>query len=219
MIDGIRFKVCGLTSLVDADFAVKAGADYLAFNLYPKSPRFVSLLQYSAMLQRLPPGRKTVAVLVEPSDSELAAAQGAGFDAFQIHFRHDFPAERLKVWSRLLSAKKLWLAPKLPAGIDVSTEWIELAGTILLDTFDAEGFGGSGKTGDWGKFSRHLHAHPRTQWILAGGLNPENVGEALKASEARIVDVNSGVEVAPGIKDHAKIRSFAVAIHRAREGR
>lgn len=216
MIDGIRFKICGLTSLVDAEFADRAGADYLGFILYPKSPRYVTLIQYVAMRERLPVGRKTIAVMVEPTDSELAAAQEAGFDAFQIHFRHDHPLERIQVWSKLLSPKKLWLAPKLPPGIDVAPEWIPLAGTILLDTFHAAGFGGSGLTGDWDKFKRHQATYQRTKWILAGGLSPENIEGALLATDARIVDVNSGVEAAPGIKDHAKIRSLVVAIHRAR---
>src|SRR4051812_24923907 len=84
MIDGIRFKVCGLTSLVDAEFADKCGADYLGFNFYPKSPRAISLAQYRAMLMRLPE-RKKVAVLVEPSVDELAGLRDAGLDYFQIH--------------------------------------------------------------------------------------------------------------------------------------
>lgn len=216
MIDGIRFKVCGLTSLVDAEFADRAGADYLGFILYPKSPRHVTLAQYRAMFERLPTGRRTVAVMVEPTDPELAAAQESGFDAYQIHFRHDHPLERIQLWSRLLSSKKLWLAPKLPPDRDVDPEWLPLAGTFLLDTFHASGFGGSGLTGDWGKFQRHQTNFAQTKWVLAGGLSPENVGEALRASGARCLDVNSGVELAPGIKDHAKIRAFAVAIHRER---
>ena len=216
MIDGIRLKICGLTSLVDAEFADRAGFDYLGFNLYPKSPRYVSLAQYSAMLQRLPGGRRTVAVMVEPTDPELAAAQGAGFDFFQIHFRHDHPADRIAAWSKLLSPRKLWLTPKLPPGVDVSPVWLPWADTFLLDTFDADRFGGSGRTGDWGKFRRHQTAHGEKMWVLAGGLTPDNIGEALAGSGARVIDLNSGVEVAPGIKDHAKIGKAVEAIRRAR---
>ncbi len=168
------------------------------------------------MFERLPTGRRTVAVMVEPTDAELAAAQESGFDAYQIHFRHDHPYERIQLWSRLLSSKKLWLAPRLPPEIDVDPKWLPLAGTVLLDTFHASGFGGSGMTGDWEKFQRHQASHTQTKWILAGGLSPDNVGEALRASAARCVDVNSGVELAPGIKDHAKIGALAVAIHRER---
>ena len=75
MIDGIQFKVCGLTSLVDAEFADRLGADYLGFILYPKSPRHVSLPQYVDMAKRLPTLRKTVAVLVEPRTDDLDAAE------------------------------------------------------------------------------------------------------------------------------------------------
>ncbi len=216
MIDGIRLKVCGLTSLADAEVAAGAGFDYLGFNLYPKSPRFMPLEQCSAMLPRLPEGPRTVAVMVEPAEPELAVARDAGFDFFQIHFRHDHPTERLESWSRMLSPHRLWLAPKLPREIDVPTAWLPLADTFLLDTFDADRFGGSGRTGDWEKFRRHQTVHAEKMWVLAGGLAPDNLGDALAGSGARVVDLNSGVEIAPGIKDHAKLRSAAVAIHRAR---
>jgi phosphoribosylanthranilate isomerase len=86
---------------------------------------------------------------------------------------------------------------------------------LLVDTFHAAGFGGSGQTGDWGKFARLQAAHRENFWILAGGLNPENIGDALRASGARFVDVNSGVEAAPGVKDEAKLKRFVVALHRA----
>jgi phosphoribosylanthranilate isomerase len=216
MIDGIRLKVCGLTSLVDADFADRAGADYLGFILYSKSPRYLPVASYTAMAKLLPEGRKRVAVMVAPSLDELVAAQEAGFDFFQIHFPVETPLEQVAAWSRQVTPKRLWLAPKLPPEVDVAPELLPLAGTFLMDTFHAAGFGGSGQTGDWAKFARHHSTHPEKTWILAGGLNPENIGPALVASGARVVDVNSGVEVSPGIKDHGKIRALAVAIQRTR---
>jgi phosphoribosylanthranilate isomerase len=214
MIDGIRFKVCGLTSLVDAEFADRCGADYLGFILYPKSPRGISLAQFRAMAPRLPPRRK-VAVAVEPTLEELAAIQEAGFDYFQIHFRPETPDTQLADWSRLVGEKHLWLAPKLPADADVSAATLAVAKFVLLDTFHADGFGGSGRVGDWEKFTRHQAAHPKNFWILAGGLNPDNIGEALRRSGARFIDVNSGVESAPGVKDEAKLKRFVVAMHQA----
>src|SRR3954469_12890306 len=119
MIDGIRFKVCGLTSLVDAEFADRCGADYLGFILYPKSPRYISLAQYQAMAPRLPDRRK-VAVSVEPTVPELTAMRDAGFNYFQIHHRPDTPDATLTAWSRVVGEKHLWLAPKLPPEADVS---------------------------------------------------------------------------------------------------
>ena len=216
MIDGIRFKVCGITSLVDAEFADKCGADYLGFILYPKSPRFISLAQFRAMEPRLPLRRK-VAVSVEPSAEELTAMRDAGFDYFQIHFRPDaITAGRLDAWSNLVGARHLWLAPSLPPACDVSAEALAAAKFIMLDTFHRDAFGGTGETGDWEKFARHQAAHRDRFWILAGGLNPQNIADALNRSGAKFVDVNSGVERSPGVKDEAKLKAFVVAIHKAR---
>lgn len=214
MIDGIRFKVCGLTSLIDAELADKVGADCLAFNFHPASPRRVLLAQYEAMASRLPSRRK-VAVLVEPTSAALADVVALGFDFYQIHFRHDRPLGEVAGWSTAVGSDRLWLAPKLPPESDVDPRWLGLARYFLMDTFHA-GFGGSGKVGDWGKFARHQAAHPKHVWILAGGLNPENIADALAQSGARFVDVNSGVESAPGVKDPERLKQFVLAIHRAR---
>lgn len=214
MIDGIRFKVCGLTSLVDAEFADRCGADYLGFIFYPKSPRFISLAQYRAMAPRLPDRRK-VAVSVEPTPDELAAQRDAGFDYFQVHFRAETPDETIMAWSRAVGEKHLWLAPKLPPEVDVAPAALAAAKFILLDTFHREGFGGSGQTGDWAKFARHQKANTKNFWILAGGLHAGNIGEALRQTGAKFVDVNSGVESAPGVKDETKLKAFVVALHQA----
>jgi phosphoribosylanthranilate isomerase len=217
MIDGVRIKVCGLTSLVDAEFADRCGADYLGFILHGKSPRHVSLTQYQAMAPRLPERRK-VAVSVEPTVEELTAMRDAGFDYFQIHFRPETTDAQLTAWSRVVGEKHLWLAPKLPPEADVSAASLAVAKFILFDTYRREGFGGSGETGDWKKFARHQAAHTHNFWILAGGLNPDNIGAALKESGARFVDVNSGVEAAPGVKDHEKLKQFVVKVHESRTG-
>lgn len=218
MIDGIQFKVCGLTSLVDAQFADGCGADYLGFILYPKSPRYVALAQVRSIAALLP-NRAKVAVCVEPAAGELAAMGEAGFDFFQIHFRPETTAAVLASWSEIVGPERLWLAPKLPPELDLKPEWLPLAKFFLLDAFHTGVFGGSGQTGDWEKFARHQRTHPEKTWILAGGLNPENVGDALRASEARFVDVNSGVEVAPGVKDHDRLKRFVVRLHESGKGR
>lgn len=215
MIDGIRLKVCGLTSLIDAEWADQCGADCLGFILYPKSPRHVSLETFAAMRPRLPDRRK-VAVMVEPSPAELAAAGRAGFDFFQVHFRCDLPAAAVTAWTETVGAERLWLAPKLPPALDLPAALLPLAKFFLLDTFHAEKFGGTGQTGDWGKFLRHQSAHPAKVWILSGGLSPENVGDALRQSGAKFIDVNSGVESAPGVKDLEKLKRFVVRLHESR---
>jgi len=215
MIDGIRFKVCGLTSLVDAEFADRCGADYFGFILYPQSPRHISLETFRAMAPRLP-GRRKVAVAVEPTVRDLAAMKAAGFDFFQIHFRPEAPTPTVASWAETVGSDRLWLAPKLPPATDVPAALLPLAKYFLLDTFHADKFGGTGVTGDWAKFARHRQAHPEKKWVLSGGLNPENIGEALRASGARLVDVNSGVESAPGVKDHALLKRFAARLHESR---
>ena len=113
MIDGTQIKVCGLTSLVDADFADACGVDYLGFILHARSPRHIPLAQYRSMEGRLPERRK-VAVSVEPSREELLAMRDAGFDRFQVHFRHDLPIAAIEGWSATVGTESLWLAPKLP---------------------------------------------------------------------------------------------------------
>jgi phosphoribosylanthranilate isomerase len=214
MIDGIQVKVCGLTSPADANFAASAGADYLGFVLHPKSPRYVSLAQFKAMSGQIST-RHSVAVSVEPGAEDLLLMREAGFQRFQVHFRHDTPLEVIEGWSSAVGHDTLWLAPKLPPGVDVPQAWLGLARTILLDTFDEKLFGGTGRTGDWPKFRRHAEGHPHTIWILSGGLNPSNVGAAIAGTGARFIDVNSGVESAPGVKDHAKVGAFFEAVRTA----
>lgn len=207
----VQFKVCGLTTLADADAAAQSGASALGFIFYPPSPRAISLVHFASLAPRLPAKRK-VAVTVEPTKEELAALAQAGFEIFQIHFRHDQPPERIKSWSEAVGESRLWLAPKLPPGVDLPPAWLPFARTFMLDTFQSDVFGGSGRTGDWAKFSRHHQGHPEKTWILAGGLNPENIAEALRQSGAQVVDVNSGVEAAAGVKDHDKLKAFAAAL-------
>ena len=214
MINGVRLKVCGITSLVDADAADAVGADYLGFIFHARSPRNVTSVQYRAMADRLPP-RKRVAVCVEPSAAELAALIALDFDRFQIHFSTTTPIATIAGWSQLAGKARLWLAPKLPPAEDVRPEWLAQAETIVLDTFHAEKFGGTGETGDWAKFKRHQTTHAGKTWILSGGLSAENIAAAVAATSARFLDVNSGVEQAPGIKSPAKLQALVLALHNA----
>ncbi len=209
MLNGIQLKICGLTTLSDATAAALSGADFLGFILYPKSPRYLSLVAYHTLTSALPTAPRRVAVMVAPSTAELAEAVDAGFDFFQLHYPLTTPLETVAAWSAQVGVDRLWLAPKLPPELDVPAETLPLAGTFLMDTFHAAGFGGSGQTGDWAKFSRHRLAHPGHTWILAGGLNPDNLAEAVGRSGTGFVDLNSGVESAPGVKDHAKLQRLA----------
>ena len=212
MINGIQLKICGLTTVADAVAATAIGADFLGFILYPKSPRYLSLDAYASLSSSLPVGPRRVAVMVEPSSAELAEIATFGFDFFQIHYPTSISAETIADWSAQVGPQRLWLAPKLPPTDDLPVEVLPLADTFLMDTFHAASFGGSGKTGDWQKFSCHQKAFPQKTWILAGGLSPENLAEAVSRSGTVFVDVNSGVETAPGVKDHAKLKRLAMAL-------
>ena len=209
MINGIQLKICGLTTVADATAAARSGADFFGFILYPKSPRYLPLAAYRTLATALPAGPRRVAVLVAPTVVDMAEAVAAGFDFFQIHYPLTTPVETVAGWSAQVGVSGLWLAPKLPPELDLPAETLPLAGTFLMDTFHAAGFGGSGKTGDWAKFSRHRLAHPGHTWILAGGLSPDNLAEAVGRSGTGFVDLNSGVESAPGVKDHAKLQRLA----------
>ncbi len=213
MINGLHLKVCGLTSVADAQAAAAAGAGYLGFIFHPKSPRYLSPEKYREMKAGLPLA-KHVAVCVEPTPVDLARLGELGFDFFQIHFNADAPDHLVAAWAQTVGSNRLWLAPKLPAAQEVKPAWLDLAGTFLLDTFHPDKFGGTGATGDWDKFRRHQTAHPQKTWILSGGLTPENIAEAIRASGAKFVDVNSGVESAPGVKDPTKLRALAAALGR-----
>ena len=215
MINGIRLKICGLTSLADAGLADRCGADYLGFILYPRSERHVGLAQFRAMSARLP-DRKKVAVTVEPSTGDLADIVATGFDFVQIHCDHATPVATVEGWAQAIGRSRLWLAPRLPPEVELPAELLPLADTFLFDAFHAGSFGGTGKTADWTKFRRHREAYPEKTWILAGGLNPENIAVGLQATGARFVDVNSGVEVSPGVKDPAKLEGLAARLAEVR---
>ena len=212
MIGNTHLKVCGITRLEDARRASELGADFLGFILYPKSPRYLSDAAFKALTPGLPSGPKRVAVLVEPSVEMLLAVRALGFDQFQIHARAEVDVARVAEWFAIVGPAALWLAPKLPPGAGFPDQWIEYADSFLVDTYHAEGFGGSGRTGDWTGFGRLASAHPTKTWILAGGLSPENVREARAQSGALFVDVNSGVELSPGVKDAAKLAALAAAL-------
>lgn len=215
MTDGVSLKVCGLTNQADAEFAAQAGADYLGFILHPDSPRYLSLAQFGSFAPALPKGRK-VAVAVEPSPAQLVEMSAAGFDFFQVHFRHDLPLSAVAGWAQAVGVDRLWLAPKLPPGISVPAAILPLTRTFLFDTYHVRKFGGTGETGDWNKFKRHRRLHPKKTWILSGGLNPVNISDALRQSGARFVDVSSGVESAPGVKDHGKLQRLVEKLHERR---
>jgi len=212
MDSGVEFKVCGVTRLEHCLAAAVAGASYLGFNFYPKSPRFLGLDEYARLKPGLPE-LKTVAVVVNPSSEELSALDAAGFDYFQIHFPLE-ARDRVLEWSEQVGKERLWIAPKLPLGETVGPELLGLADTVLWDAYkeDSATYGGTGRRSDWQGFRDARQRRPDIKWILAGGLSPENALEALRETGARCLDFNSGLETEPGVKDRERILQLSVSL-------
>ena len=200
-----KIKVCGLTREEDVKLTLSLGADYLGFILYPQSPRAVSLDRAVELAAAVPVGQR-VAVDVATSREDLKGYRDAGFDYFQIHFGADFELSKLAEYSEMLGKEKLWLAPRLASEDTFQEVILDCADTILIDTFVKDQFGGTGKVGDWARFNTLKERYPQTNWVLAGGLSPSNALDALSSTAADHLDINSGVETAPGIKDEVKLR-------------
>lgn len=202
----VRIKICGVTRLEDALEAVRLGADALGFNFWPGSKRFIAPATAREIVRRLPPLVTTVGVFVDPThDEATAAAAVSGVQVLQLH--GDEPPELCRSF-QLPVVKALRVAgPEALAALD---RYPGVAG-LLLDAASA-GYGGSGQTFDW---SIARAAAARATLLLAGGLGPDNVAEAVRAVRPYGVDVASGVESSPGVKDHEKLARFIRAAREA----
>jgi phosphoribosylanthranilate isomerase len=200
-----RVKICGITRLEDARLAAELGAAALGFNFYPPSPRYIEPRRAGEIIRQLPPFVVSVGVFADEGNDEhvAAVAREAGVTALQLR------GPRLPRLDGALAAYSLILA--VAVGEDFRPE--ELAGqkasAFLLDASDPKLLGGTGKTFDW-RLARG--AKQCGHIILAGGLTPENVGRAIREVRPFAVDVASGVESAPGVKDAAKLRAFFAAV-------
>jgi phosphoribosylanthranilate isomerase len=202
----VKVKICGITSWADARSACDAGVDFLGFNFYPRSPRYIDPASARSIAQLLPKSVASVGVFVnEPEKNLIQIARFVGLKYIQLH-GDETPAavSRLR---RLLPSTKIIKAIRVRKTSDVKhLARFGEAAAILLDGFDAGRRGGAGKTFDW---SLAAGANGRAARIfLAGGLTPENVSEAIRVVHPYAVDVCSGVESSPGKKDRAKIKAF-----------
>jgi len=196
----IRVKICGITRSADASVAATAGADAVGMIFYPKSPRALTNLEVAAEIANtVGPFVSTVGVFFNADKSEVERVlRRVNLQLLQFH--GDETAEYCRSFSRPY-LKVLRVAPD--ANIECFAEQYPDASGLLLDTY-VEGLpGGTGKHFEW----RRLPILPMPL-IVAGGLSPVNVAEAVKATHAYGVDVASGVEASPGIKDPSKIREF-----------
>ena len=208
----IRVKICGLKRPEDVDAAARAGAVYGGFVFFPKSPRHLTVDEARALAVEAPVGLAKVALVVDADDALLDAITGAvPLDMLQLHGR-ETPERVSEVRTRtgLPVMKAIGVAgPEDLAAIDV---YSRVADQLLIDAKppqDAALPGGNGLAFDWRLLQgRKYWTCP---WMLAGGLTPDNVADAVRLTGARQVDVASGVESAPGVKDAAKIDAFVAA--------
>jgi phosphoribosylanthranilate isomerase len=208
-----RIKVCGITRPEDAELALSLGADYLGVIVYEKSPRAVSIDRVPGLLEAIPQGKR-VMVDVAPSAERLRSCMALGFDACQIHFDLEIAMASVAAWSSLVGPEALWVAPRLPdSEPDFPQVLMAFSNTILVDAFDRNAYGGTGRAGaNWQRFLDCTLLYQHKKWILAGGLSPDNIREALEFTQAEMIDVNSGVEVSPGIKDADRLRDLFAKI-------
>ncbi|MGC6456111.1 MAG: phosphoribosylanthranilate isomerase [Coraliomargaritaceae bacterium] len=207
MKNPLQIKICGLTRKEDVALASSLGADFLGFIVYPQSPRGLSLDRAVELAAEISP-EKRVIVDVEPTLEDLERYRDAGFAAFQLHARGDIRMSTLEAWSGVVGRERLWFAPRMKPGEQFDGAQLNCTDTILVDSYSGSQVGGTGKTGDWVRFRALREAYPQVRWILAGGLSSNNIEEALEATGSYLVDINSGIESAPGIKDDARMQAL-----------
>jgi phosphoribosylanthranilate isomerase len=204
-------KICGLSTAQTLDAALVAGADMVGFVFFEKSPRFVGLDHARELGERARGIATIVALSVDPSDRMLAAiVRALAPDFLQLH-GSESP-------ERVAEIRRLFEIPTIKAiGVEGTEDlarasaYADAADWLLIDAKPSKGAalpGGNGVAFDWSLARAFTPSKP---WLLSGGLNAENVAEAIALSGARVVDVSSGVESAPGLKDAAKITAFVQA--------
>ena len=208
----VAVKTCGLSDRAAVDAALAGGARYLGFVFFPPSPRDVAPGRAAALSAGLPDGIATVGVVVEPDDEFLdGILSEMRLDYIQLHGKES-PARaqaiRVRTGCRIIKAISVSQASDIARADDFG----DCADLILFDakaTADDTRPGGNARAFDWRLFE--AAPPPSTGWLLSGGLDAENVGEAIRITGARAVDVSSGIESAPGRKDPEKIGAFLAA--------
>lgn len=210
-------KICGLSTVETVEAAVTAGADYLGFVFFPKSPRHISLEAAAELKAHVPSSVMKVALTVDADNETLDAAVAAlRPDIIQLHGAET--PERLKELKArygLLLMKAIGVAE--PGDPERSEIYRESADLLLFDAKPPKSManalpGGNGLVFDWSLIAGH---RPDMPWMLSGGLTPDNVGEAIRVTGAKTVDVSSGVETAPGRKSPGLIEAFIKAARAA----
>ncbi len=214
----VRVKICGLKTPEDVAAVAKAGAAYAGFNFFARSPRHVSPGEARALALIAPEGLCKVALVVDADDAALdAIVEAVPLDMLQLH-GHETPARVAEIKARYGLPVMKVIGVAVEADLAPLLDYQLVADQILVDAKapkDAVLPGGNGLTFDWRLLVGRKWLKP---WMLAGGLTPENVGQAIQRTGARQVDVASGVESAPGVKDAGRIAAFVEAAQGVRGG-
>ncbi|MBP6785658.1 MAG: phosphoribosylanthranilate isomerase, partial [Verrucomicrobiales bacterium] len=206
---GVAVKICGVTTGEQATAIVAAGAAALGINFWPKSKRFVALESALPWLLELAGTVPRVAVTVNADDDELHRIyESGGIDWIQLHGDETPGRVRSLTQQGLPVFKAMGIRDRAMLEAAAAYE----STTLLLDAYAPNEYGGSGESLDWALGAEAVRQWPERQIVLAGGLTPENVAEAVRQVRPAAVDVASGVEVSPGVKDLAKVRAFIAAV-------
>lgn len=213
----VLVKICGLSRESHVAAAAEAGARYVGLVFFPRSPRNVSVAEAGAVAAAAPPGVAKVALTVDADDAQLdAITEGVALDMLQLHGA-ETPERVAEIKARYGLPVMKAVGVASPEDLSQLDVYARVADQLLVDAKPpSEGVdslpGGNGLSFDWRLIAGRRWAVP---WMLAGGLTAENVAAAVQLTGARQVDVSSGVESAPGVKDAAKIRAFTNAAHGA----
>jgi len=206
---GVRVKICGLNSEAAFDAAAAAGADWVGFVFFPPSPRFVTPERAAVLSARAAGGPPRVGLFVAPTEAAIAEVlANVELDVLQVYGAVDATALRTRF------GRTVWRATGVSAAADLPREMAQ-ADALLLDAKPpkhATRPGGNASPFDWAIMQGWAAPGP---WLLAGGLTVGNVAEAIQVTGARAVDVSSGVERAPGVKDPDLIRAFVERVRMA----
>ncbi len=202
-------KICGICSRKDLEQICALGPDAIGFILWPKSKRYVRPRQLALWLPAIPEGIKKVGVFVEPTADEAeAVARECELDVLQIHQT----SNAWKIDRPLFQGLEIWLSPKMEETVSPAVlQAVEPEPSVLLaDAFDPKTIGGTGTLGNWDAAVQMKQTLGKPL-LLAGGLNPDNVAEAIDMVQPWGVDVSSGVEKEPGVKNIRKVKKFIAA--------
>ena len=202
----VLVKICGITRADDALYAEELGASAVGFIFYPPSPRSITPADAGALSKALGPFIARVGVFVDETQEMVNdTIVSAGLTTVQLH------GSESPEYIREIRGAKVIKAFRVGADFDPEELGRYSVNAFLLDTFDKSGYGGTGKTFDWG---RAVPCMRYGKVILAGGLDAENISSAVSEVSPWGVDVSSGVEREPGVKDHGKMKQFFDAIKR-----